>query len=157
MPVDPVNEVASPERRQWLSILAKAQPAEVSAAWDALSERPAYSPLRAPETGLMLVRGRMGGAGDAFNVGEMTVTRAAVRLESGETGIGYVAGRDRRHAELAAAVDAMMQAPALRPAVEGAVVAKLARAQAERRDTAARKAAATKVDFFTMVRTRGPQ
>lgn len=157
MPVDPVNKAAGDERRQWLSILAKAQPGEVSAAWDALSERPSYSALRAPETGLVLVRGRMGGAGDAFNMGEMTVTRAAVRLESGETGIGYVAGRDRRHAELAAAVDAMMQVPALRPAVEGAVVAKLARAQAERRDTAARKAAATKVDFFTMVRTRGPQ
>ncbi|MDO8901910.1 MAG: phosphonate C-P lyase system protein PhnG [Phenylobacterium sp.] len=157
MQVDPVNETASEERRQWLSILAKAQPDEVSAAWDTLAQPPAYSALRAPETGLVLVRGRMGGAGDAFNMGEMTVTRAAVRLESGETGIGYVAGRDRRHAELAAAVDAMMQAPALRPVVEGAVVAKLARAQAERRDTTARKAAATKVDFFTMVRTRGPQ
>ncbi|WP_300576243.1 phosphonate C-P lyase system protein PhnG [Phenylobacterium sp.] len=157
MPAEPVNETANVERRNWLSILAKAQPAEMIAAWDALAEAPTYSALRAPETGLVLVRGRMGGAGDAFNVGEMTVTRAAVRLDSGETGIGYVAGRDRRHAELAAAVDAMMQAPALRPAVEGAVVAKLARAQAERRDTAARKAAATKVDFFTMVRTRGPQ
>ncbi|MDP1875789.1 phosphonate C-P lyase system protein PhnG [Phenylobacterium sp.] len=157
MPTEPVEATASNERRNWLSILAKANPAEVAAAWDALSAPPAYSALRAPETGLVLVRGRMGGAGDAFNMGEMTVTRAAVRLESGETGIGYVAGRDRRHAELAAAVDAMMQAPALRPAVEGAVVAKLARAQAARRDTAARKAAATKVDFFTMVRTRGPQ
>ncbi|MEH6676010.1 phosphonate C-P lyase system protein PhnG [Phenylobacterium sp.] len=157
MPAEPVHETANVERRNWLSILAKAQPAEMIAAWDALAEAPTYSALRAPETGLVLVRGRMGGAGDAFNVGEMTVTRAAVRLDSGETGIGYVAGRDRRHAELAAAVDAMMQAPALRPAVEGAVVAKLARAQAERRDTAARKAAATKVDFFTMVRTRGPQ
>ena len=157
MPAEPVHETANVERRNWLSILAKAQPAEMIAAWDALAEAPTYSALRAPETGLVLVRGRMGGAGDAFNVGEMTVTRAAVRLDSGKTGIGYVAGRDRRHAELAAAVDAMMQAPALRPAVEGAVVAKLARAQAERRDTAARKAAATKVDFFTMVRTRGPQ
>jgi alpha-D-ribose 1-methylphosphonate 5-triphosphate synthase subunit PhnG len=86
----------------------------------------------------------------------MTVTRAAVRLDTGETGVGYVSGRNRRHAEIAAAVDAMMQSPALRPLVEGAVVARLARAQQSRRDAAARKAAATKVDFFTMVRTRGP-
>ena len=86
----------------------------------------------------------------------MTVTRAAVRLESGETGISYVAGRDRRHAEIAAAVDAMMQTPSLRPVVEGAVIARLARGQNERREAAARKAAATKVDFFTMVRTREP-
>lgn len=155
MPVEPVVEGA-PERRRWLSILSKAPSKEVIAAWDGLAERPSYRALRAPEIGMILVRGRAGGTGDAFNLGEMTVTRAAVRLDSGETGIGYVAGRDRRHAEIAAAVDAMMQSPELRPAVEDAVVARLARAQDERRDTAARKAAATKVDFFTMVRTRGP-
>lgn len=155
MPVEPVVEGA-PDRKRWLSILAKAPSTEVIAAWDGLSERPSYQALRAPEIGMVLVRGRAGGTGDAFNLGEMTVTRAAVRLDSGETGIGYVAGRDRRHAEIAAAVDAMMQSAALRPTVEGAVVARLARAQEERRDTAARKAAATKVDFFTMVRTRGP-
>jgi alpha-D-ribose 1-methylphosphonate 5-triphosphate synthase subunit PhnG len=145
------------ERRRWLSILAKAPSQEVIAAWDDLAERPAYSALRVPEIGMVLVRGRMGGTGDAFNLGEMTVTRAAVRLDSGETGIGYVAGRDRRHAEISAAVDAMMQSPALRPAVEDAIIARLANGQSKRRDTAARKAAATKVDFFTMVRTRSPE
>jgi alpha-D-ribose 1-methylphosphonate 5-triphosphate synthase subunit PhnG len=155
MAVEAVVEGAA-DRRRWLSILAKAPSKEVIAAWDGLAERPAYKALRAPEIGMVLVRGRMGGQGDAFNLGEMTVTRAAVRLDSGETGIGYVAGRDRRHAEIAAAVDAMMQSHALRPAVEGTVVARLARGQDERRDTAARKAAATKVDFFTMVRTRSP-
>jgi alpha-D-ribose 1-methylphosphonate 5-triphosphate synthase subunit PhnG len=98
----------------------------------------------------------MGGSGDAFNLGEMTVTRAAVRLSGGETGLAYVAGRDRRKAEIAAAVDAMMQSAELRPAAERGVVDPLARAQAERRTAAARKAAATKVDFFTMVRTRSP-
>lgn len=147
---------APPERRRWLSILAKAPWDEVSTAWEGLAERPAYRALRAPEIGMVLVRGRMGGAGDAFNLGEMTVTRAAVRLESGETGVGYVAGRNRRHAEVAAAVDAMMQSAEHRPAVEGTLVARLARAQDQRRETAARKAAATKVDFFTMVRTRSP-
>lgn len=144
------------ERRRWLSILAKAKAGEVIAAWDSLAEPPSFRALRAPEIGMVMVRGRMGGTGDAFNLGEMTVTRAAVRLSGGETGVSYVAGRDRRHAEIAAAVDAMMQSQALRPAVEGAVVARLAAAQERRRDTAARKAAATKVDFFTMVRTRGP-
>ncbi len=155
MDVDTVVE-AAPERRRWLSILAKAPSQEVIEAWEGLAERPSYSALRAPEIGMVLVRGRMGGTGDAFNLGEMTVTRAAVRLESGETGIGYVAGRNRRHAEIAAAVDAMMQSVALRGSVEGAVVARLASTQQQRRDTNARKAAATKVDFFTMVRTRSP-
>lgn len=155
MPVDPVVEANQTERRRWLSILAKARADEVNAAWAGLAERPGYTALRAPELGLMLVRGRMGGKGDAFNLGEMTLTRAAVRLQGGETGLAYVAGRDRRHAELAAAMDAMMQSPALRPQIEGAVEG-LAAAHAARRAAAARKAAATRVDFFTMVRTRGP-
>ncbi len=154
MSAPPVVEVGPP-RRRWLSVLAKASPSEVSAAWDRLEAPPAYQTLRAPEIGMVMVRGRMGGTGDAFNVGEMTVTRAAVRIEGGATGVGYVAGRDRRHAEIAAVVDAMMQSPDLRPAAE-ALVGPLEAAQRDRRETAARKAAATKVDFFTMVRTRGP-
>jgi len=151
-----VVEPAGDERRRWMSILAKAQPAELANAWDALPERPGFSALRAPENGLVLVRGRMGGSGDAFNMGEMTVTRAVVRLGGGETGVAYVAGRDRQHAELAAAIDAMMQSDALRPVAEREIVDPLARAQDARRLTSARKAAATKVDFFTMVRTRNP-
>lgn len=155
MLADPVVETPRYERRQWLSVLAKARVDEVTSAWDALGERPDYQALRAPEVGLVLVRGRMGGLGDAFNLGEMTLTRAAVRLQSGQTGLAYVAGRDRRHAEIAAAVDAMMQSPALRDSVEGPVIARLHRAQQERRTLGARKAAATKVDFFTMVTGRG--
>lgn len=153
MPAPPVVETEP--RRRWLSVLAKATPAEVAAAWDGLTCQPGYQVLRKPEIGMVMVRGRMGGTGDAFNVGEMTVTRAAVRLDTGATGIGYVAGRDRRHAEIAAVVDAMMQSPDLRPAAEG-LVDPLETVQRQRRDAAARKAAATKVDFFTMVRTRGP-
>ena len=155
MLVDPVVEPPRYERKDWLSVLAKARAGEVASAWSALSERPDYQALRAPEVGLILVRGRMGGLGDAFNLGEMTLTRAAVRLQSGETGLAYVAGRDRRHAEIAAAVDAMMQSPSLRPQVEGPVVARLDRAQQERQTLGARKAAATKVEFFTMVTGRG--
>lgn len=155
MVVDPVVEPTRYGRKEWLSVLAKARPAEVAEAWEALEARPSYQALRAPELGLVLVRGRMGGLGDAFNLGEMTVTRAAVRLEGGETGLAYVAGRERRHAEIAAAVDAMMQSERLRPQVEEPVVARLHRAQDERRTLAARKAAATTVDFFTMVTGRG--
>jgi alpha-D-ribose 1-methylphosphonate 5-triphosphate synthase subunit PhnG len=153
---DPVVESPRYGRREWLSVLAKARAEEVISAWKALDERPAYQALRAPEVGLILVRGRMGGAGDAFNLGEMTLTRAAVRLDGGETGIAYVAGRDRRHAEIAAAVDAMMQSPSLRARVEEPVIARLECAQEERRALVARKAAATKVDFFTMAHTRAP-
>lgn len=153
MKIEPVVAPPRYERKEWLSILAKARADEVISAWEALGERVGYRALRAPEVGLVLVRGRMGGTGDAFNLGEMTLTRAAVRLESGETGVAYVAGRERRHAEIAAALDAMMQSPDLRPSVEQPVIARLASAQQTRRAVAARKAAATKVDFFTMVRS----
>ncbi len=33
-----------------------------------------------PRPGMTLVRGRMGGTGSPFNLGEMTVTRCVVRL-----------------------------------------------------------------------------
>lgn len=156
MPDHTTSTPAQDARRAWMSTLAKARSQDLLAAWSNLPQRPRYTALRAPEHGLVLVRGRMGGAGAAFNVGEMTVTRAAVRLESGETGLSYVAGRSREHAEIAAAVDAMMQSDTLRPLVEADVVDLLKTAHETRRTLEARKAAATRVDFFTMVRDRGP-
>ncbi|MFA7441498.1 MAG: phosphonate C-P lyase system protein PhnG [Sphingomonadaceae bacterium] len=139
-------------RRHWMSVLAKAEPEELLRAWEAIPAKPEFSPLRPVETGLVLVRGRMGGTGDAFNLGEMTVTRAAVRIASGEVGMSYVAGRDRRHAEIAAVVDAMMQSPRYHEEIKVEVVDTLDEARRIRKDELARKAAATKVDFFTMVR-----
>lgn len=107
--------------------------------------------LRRPETGLVMVRGRIGGDGRAFNVGEATITRAAVRLPTGETGFAYHLGRDRTKARLAAILDAHWQREATRPAIEGALAT-----LAERRDAeaalAARQVAATRVNFFTLVR-----
>ncbi len=118
---------------------------------DALGDLPEATWLQPPEVGTVMVRGRTGGTGAAFNLGEMSLTRCALRLTSGEVGHAYVQGRDKAHARRAALIDALMQtdrAPELRAAVlepleTEARAATLARAQ---------KAAATKVDFFTMVR-----
>jgi len=85
--------------------------------------------LRGPETGLVTVRGRIGGGGAPFNTGEATVTRATVRLPSGQVGHAYALGRDKEK-----------------------VVAPLRRRQAEVDATQRAEAAATKVDFFTLVR-----
>lgn len=145
------------ERRACLGLIAQSGLEAVEHAFAALAEVPSHSPVRAPETGLVMVRGRMGGEGGPFNVGEMTVTRAAVRLDSGEIGVGYVGGRSRRHAELAALADGMIQSTRWRAALKGAVLAPLEAARAARREARSRKAAATKVEFFTMVRTRGQQ
>ncbi len=108
--------------------------------------------LRGPETGLVTVRGRIGGGGAPFNTGEATVTRATVQIPSGEIGHAYALGRDKEKVRLAAILDAIWCARDMRAAVEEKVVAPLVRKQAA--DDARRRAetAATKVDFFTMVR-----
>lgn len=130
-----------------MSLLARA-PADRLAAL--VPDLPDHALLRAPEIGSVMVQGRIAGTGAPFNLGEMTVTRCSLRLTDGTVGHAYVQGRDRTHALRAAAVDALMQtdaAPALRPALDT-----LATEEATRRTTRAAKAAATKVDFFTMVR-----
>lgn len=107
--------------------------------------------LRPTETGLVMVRGRIGGDGRAFNAGEATVTRAAVRLPGGETGFAYHLGRDRVRARLAAILDAHWQRPEARPALEAALDA-IAGRRAEAVRRCARKTAATRVNFFTLAR-----
>jgi alpha-D-ribose 1-methylphosphonate 5-triphosphate synthase subunit PhnG len=106
--------------------------------------------LRKPETGLVMLRGRMGATGAAFNLGEATVTRCAVRLGDGREGHAYVMGRNSAHARLAALCDALLQGGDTN--VSDKVITPLeAKLQAARVE-ASTKAAATKVDFFTMVR-----
>ncbi|GJD54973.1 phosphonate C-P lyase system protein PhnG [Methylobacterium dankookense] len=107
--------------------------------------------LRVPETGLVMTRGRIGGDGRAFNFGEATVTRAAVRLPGGETGFAYHLGRDRPRARLAAILDAHWQNAETRPAVDAALAAVAARRQREA-EGRARRVAATRVNFFTLAR-----
>lgn len=141
------------QRRHWMAVLARASAEEIEALLGSLPPLPAHETLRAPETGLVMVRGRAGGDGAAFNLGEMTVTRCAVRL--GEAvGHAYVAGRDKRQAALAALLDAALQDPARHDALMGGVVVPLAARQAAGRDSEARRAAATKVEFLAMQTTR---
>ncbi len=108
--------------------------------------------LRPPETGMVMVQGRIGGGGAPFNLGEMPVTRCALTLADGIVGHAYVAGRDRRKARAAALVDALMQRPETAPELERTLLAPLAAALARRDAQEDRKTAATRVDFFTMVR-----
>lgn len=134
-----------------MGLLARAEPRALEEALAALGPPPAYRVLRAPQVGLVMARGRAGATGDAFNLGEVAATRCAVALETGEEGHAYVLGRDRDHALRAAVCDALMQTP-LADAVRRTVLAPLAEAEAARRATRARKAAATRVEFFTLVR-----
>ena len=108
--------------------------------------------IRPPETGLVMLRGRIGGTGSAFNLGEATVTRCAVRTAKGHEGHAYVMGRNQGHAKLAAVCDALLQDENQHAEIDAQVLQPLQKLMAEQRSLAAHKAAATKVDFFTLVR-----
>lgn len=140
-------------RKRWMSVLATAPADRLAELWAAVEERPDYELLRAPEIGLVMAQGRIGGTGGPFNMGEMTVTRCTVRLRDPQrTGHAYLAGRDHTKAETAAVLDAMLQAPDRFPGLADTVVEPLAKERAARDAARAAKVAATKVDFFTMVR-----
>ncbi|MGN2412656.1 phosphonate C-P lyase system protein PhnG [Pseudomonas syringae] len=142
-------------RQRWMGVLARAyvdQPSrEQLNRHEAALRDIDYQMIRAPEIGMTLVRGRMGGTGSAFNLGEMSVTRCVVRLADGRTGFSYLAGRDKRHAELAALADAHLQG-AQQAWWLSELIEPLAQAQAERRARKEAETAATKVEFFTLVR-----
>jgi alpha-D-ribose 1-methylphosphonate 5-triphosphate synthase subunit PhnG len=140
------------DRSRWLGVLAQAPRAALAEAWARLEPKPALEPLRQPELGLVMLRGRMGGTGARFNLGEMTVTRCAVRLADGTIGHGYVQGRDREKALLVARLDALLQTDGYRERLLAELIGPLMTAQSEVRAEAARKAAATRVEFFTLVR-----
>lgn len=148
-----MNMMSDPNasRKNWLSLLAKAPAADVASLWAALEMTPDHTVLRNPEIGGVMVRGRAGAVGAPFNLGEMTVTRASIKLSDGTVGHGYVQGRSKDHALQAALIDALMQTDAA-DVIEAKVLSPLRNAQATNKAERAAKAAATKVDFFTMVR-----
>ena len=134
-------------RQNWLSILAHSQPTELLAHWQPLNLSPEYQVIRAPEMGLIL--------------GDMTVTRAVIKLNDCTDiyGYSYIAGRNKPHAELCALLDALLQYSTLKGRPAGlnelllkTVIHPLAAIQQKRRQLRAQHIAASKVDFFTLVR-----
>jgi alpha-D-ribose 1-methylphosphonate 5-triphosphate synthase subunit PhnG len=142
----------SAERKTAMAALAMASGGEIRRLWDAAGFETDAQALRGPETGLVTVRGRIGGAGAPFNFGEATVTRATVRLPGGEIGHAYALGRDEEKARLSAIADALWQNPARRAEIEEKIIAPLKAAQVSADEKRRTETAATKVDFFTMVR-----
>ncbi|MCJ2060257.1 phosphonate C-P lyase system protein PhnG [Methylobacterium sp. J-048] len=142
------EEIAA--RQAVMALCADANRDDLDAALQAL-EAPAAEDLRPPETGLVMATGRIGGDGRPFNLGEVSVTRAAIRLPDGATGFAYHLGRDRTKARLAATLDALWQDPARRARVEAALQPAAEKAEAARRQ-AARRTAATRVEFLTVAR-----
>jgi alpha-D-ribose 1-methylphosphonate 5-triphosphate synthase subunit PhnG len=143
---------ATNDRKQIMRVLAHATEAELEHGLLAAGLSTDLPQIRLPETGLTMVRGRIGGDGRPFNLGEMTITRAAVESPAGHTGVAYLKGRCPRRARLAAAADAYWQNPETRAAIETELLAPIEQRLAREHLKATEEADATKVDFFTMVR-----
>jgi alpha-D-ribose 1-methylphosphonate 5-triphosphate synthase subunit PhnG len=150
-PKDLRPEQQTPRRRA-MALLAEAKLQEIADGLAAIRDIGGHIELRPPETGLVMLRGRIGGDGAPFNFGEATVTRCAMQLRTGEIGFSYALGRDCKKARLAALCDALWQSKAHRSAIESCVLAPIGARIERDRDLAARRAAATRVDFFTLVR-----
>lgn len=135
-----------------MATLAAAGTQDLQSLCDGLGPLPDWRYIRRPEVGMGMVRGRIGGGGGRFNVGDVAVTRSVVALASGETGYGYCLGRDRRKAAYAALFDALWQHRDWQARVTTEVIRPLRRKREDADARARRQAAATKVEFFTMVR-----
>ncbi|WOH48552.1 phosphonate C-P lyase system protein PhnG [Bradyrhizobium sp. sBnM-33] len=142
------------QRKAAMAVLAHSEAGDIAGHLAAIAV-PEHENLREPENGLVMVRGRIGGDGAPFNLGEATVSRAAVRLATGEIGFGYVLGRDRQKAQMIALCDAMVQSTELSGEVETKVIGPLRAAMSADRSRKAAETAATRVDFYTMVRGEG--
>ena len=144
-----------PDRKKWMSLLAKAPSELLSSTFSDVMERyglkPDYTWLRKPEIGGVMVQARAGATGAPFNFGEMTVTRCSLKLDNGEVGHAYVQGRDKEKAEKAAIIDAYMQGEKA-DIFAANIITPIETALLNVRKTREQKAAKTKVDFFTLVR-----
>lgn len=144
-------------RKDWLAALSLAGKPLLQEVREGLAYPSDTQELRKPEVGLAMVRGRTGGTGNPFNLGEITVTRCVVTLQDSGTGnqilgVACITGRDKQHAKLVAQLDAIFQDSRLGTDAQNAVlpILKLERDAIVAKQ--ASKAAATKVDFFTMER-----
>jgi alpha-D-ribose 1-methylphosphonate 5-triphosphate synthase subunit PhnG len=153
--MDDQTNLSAFSRSHWMSVLAQAPPAELETQWRAVRQ-PTFAWIRKPEYGSAMIRGRASGTGALFNLGEVTVTRCSLQIDSGEIGIAYVMGRSRRHAALAALFDALLQYEI--GAGESTVARRidaLARSAARRRDEIVSEALGSKVDFVMLSREGG--
>ncbi|MFL1462075.1 phosphonate C-P lyase system protein PhnG [Roseococcus sp. DSY-14] len=133
-------------RAEWMAVLARADGPALRAAAGPL---PPWRRVRGPEAGLTMLRGRAGGDGAPFNLGEATATRCTVALADGTLGHGWRLGRDKDAAEVSAVLDALLQGPQ-GAAWHARVVAPLREALAAAAARDARRAAATAVRFATL-------
>jgi alpha-D-ribose 1-methylphosphonate 5-triphosphate synthase subunit PhnG len=139
-------------RAAWMAVLARATLAQLQAHLPLAGTQQAVQQVRPPEVGMVMLRGRIGGTGNPFNLGEASVVRCAVRVGDGPLGVSYGLGRDKRRAELAALADALLQDPQHHAHLQRDLITPLALAQAQAAAQKQLDVASSKVEFFTFVR-----
>jgi alpha-D-ribose 1-methylphosphonate 5-triphosphate synthase subunit PhnG len=146
------NGSSHDERIGLMRICAYAHDAELERAVDEFGAGLQIDEIRAPQTGLVMLKGRIGGTGSAFNAGEATVTRAVISIRGCATGYSWMLGRSAKRARLAAIVDALGQNSANLVTLNRVLVEPVSRRLAQAAALNAEQVAATRVDFFTLVR-----
>ncbi len=139
-------------RAEWMKTLARANAKQLKHYWESLEGAPSWSLLRAPEIGLAMVQGRIGGDGPAFNLGEVTVTRCSVALEEGTHGYACVKGRQKTLALHAALLDALLQDERWYRRILEELLHPIRRQLQEQEVERDHRVQRTRVDFFTLVR-----
>ena len=139
-------------RRERMAVLSRCDAASLHRLWGRMGMGAVHKPLRGPESGLVMLRGRIGGTGEPFNIGEATVTRASVKLDDGSVGHAVALGRDADKARLSAIIDALCQDEETTARIDAELIEPI-RCELDDADERRRQeTAATRVDFFTMVR-----
>ncbi|MDE8602158.1 phosphonate C-P lyase system protein PhnG [Marinomonas sp. RSW2] len=139
-------------RQHWMSVMAKSNSDSLIKLSNVYMDQQDFENIRPAEVGLTQIRGRMGGTGSQFNVGDMTITRCVVQSAKGHYGHSYIAGRDKNHALRAAQLDAMLQDPTHQHSLMENIIQPLAHTLATQQAQKANNVAQTKVNFFTLVR-----
>lgn len=157
---DNSNASSNSARAQWMALLARAPMPLLERALEPHALQRQTEWLRRPETGLYMVQGRVGGTGERFNLGEITVTRCTLRSKTehepqSPVGVAYVLGRNHRQAELVALADALLQESAHHQALEHELLSPVRQYLSAQRAQHQARTQSTKVDFFTVAREAG--
>lgn len=149
------EQISQKRRQHWMSVIAKAPIDQLNKLAEPLLRDCQFSDIRTPDIGLTQVRGRMGGTGSQFNIGDVTITRCVVRSNAQFYGHSYVIGRNKQHALIAAKLDALLQDDHQHSSVYQQVIEPLTKILAQHQQAKKAASAKTKVDFFTLVRGEG--
>lgn len=150
----PAYSITAAQRAAWLGLLARSEASELAELATPILADYRFEWLRRPQSGLVMARSRIGNTGDRYNLGEVSITRCAVRHHGATgdwlAGVGYVLGLDAQRAERIAQLDALLQSSALHALIRVNVIEPLRARSEQRRREQHRRTETTRVQFFNL-------